>query len=171
MTFEIEVNGRLRRVSVERPLPGRYHVTLDGVVHHLDASRVGQFGLSLLLDGGTGTSCEVQVAPAGGPGELLVGLNGRTVAVSVNARRTRRGPADGPSHADGEQEIVAPMPGRVVRVLVAPGEQVTARQPVIVVEAMKMENELRSPKAGHIKLVAVAEGASVEAGRVLIVVE
>jgi biotin carboxyl carrier protein len=66
---------------------------------------------------------------------------------------------------------VAPMPGRVVRVLVAAGDTVTARQPVVVVEAMKMENELRSPKAGRVKDVAVAAGASVEAGRVLIVIE
>ena len=63
------------------------------------------------------------------------------------------------------------MPGRVVRVLVAAGDQVTARQPVIVVEAMKMENELRSPKAGRVKDVAVAPGMSVEAGRVLVVIE
>ncbi len=48
------------------------------------------------------------------------------------------------------------MPGRVVRVLVAPGDEVAARQPVVVVEAMKMENELRSPKAGRVKDVAVA---------------
>ena len=63
------------------------------------------------------------------------------------------------------------MPGRVVRVLVAKGDTVDARQPVIVVEAMKMENELRSPKAGRVKDVAVAAGASVEAGRVLVVIE
>jgi biotin carboxyl carrier protein len=63
------------------------------------------------------------------------------------------------------------MPGRVVRVLVAPGQDVAARQGVVVVEAMKMENELRSPKAGRIKEVAVTAGASVEAGRLLIVIE
>ena len=63
------------------------------------------------------------------------------------------------------------MPGRVVRVLVAPGDTVDARQPVVVVEAMKMENELRSPKAGRVKEVAVTPGTSVEAGRVLVVIE
>ena len=63
------------------------------------------------------------------------------------------------------------MPGRVVRMLVAPGDEVAARQPVVVVEAMKMENELRSPKAGPVKDVPVAVGASVEAGRVLVVIE
>ncbi len=63
------------------------------------------------------------------------------------------------------------MPGRVVRVLVAAGDTVAARQGVVVVEAMKMENELRSPKAGRVKDVAVTPGTSVEAGRVLIVIE
>jgi biotin carboxyl carrier protein len=63
------------------------------------------------------------------------------------------------------------MPGKVVRVLVAPGDQVTARQGLVVVEAMKMENELRSPKDGRVTDVRVQQGMSVEAGRVLVVVE
>jgi acetyl/propionyl-CoA carboxylase alpha subunit len=171
VTFEIEVNGRMRRVSVERPGPGRYHVSVDGAVQKVNAARVGDFGLSLLLDEGSGTSREVFVTPAGAQGEMLVGLDGRTVAVTVNARRTRRGGPDRASHADGEQQIVAPMPGRVVRILVAAGDRVADRQAVIVVEAMKMENELRSPKAGRVKHVAVTPGMSVDGGRVLVVIE
>jgi biotin carboxyl carrier protein len=171
VTFEIEVNGRMRRLSVERPGPGRYHVTVDGVVHEVDASRAGEYGLSLLLDGDSGTSREVQIAPAGANGVLLVGLDGRTAAVTVNAGRTRRRGPDGVPHADGDQDIVAPMPGRVVRILVASGDEVAARQAVIVVEAMKMENELRSPKAGRVKHVAVTPGTSVDGGRLLMVIE
>jgi biotin carboxyl carrier protein len=171
VTFEIEVNGRMRRVSVERPGPGRYHVTVDGTVHEVDAARVGDYGLSLLLDGGSGTSREAFVTPAVAQGELLVGLDGRTVAVTVNARRTRRGGADHASHADGEQEIVAPMPGRVVRILVAPGDPVTDRQAVIVVEAMKMENELRTDREGTVAEIHTREGVSVEAGALLVVIQ
>ena len=63
------------------------------------------------------------------------------------------------------------MPGKVLRVLVQPGQDVAARQPLVVVEAMKMENELSSPRAGRVKDVAAVEGQSVEAGRVLIIVE
>ena len=77
---------------------------------------------------------------------------------------------DGAAGSDGEQAVTAPMPGRVVRVLVAPGDTVTARQGVVVVEAMKMENELRTPRAGVVKDVAVTPGTLVEAGRVLVVV-
>ena len=171
MTFEIEINARTRTVSVERAGPGRYRVVVDGRSHDVDAARVGTYGLSLLVDGDAAISREVQVAPAGAPGALLIGIEGRTVGAVVNGRRTGRGGVESGGHAPGEQSVVAPMPGRVVRVLVAVGDDVAARQPVVVVEAMKMENELRSPKAGRVKDVAVAPGTPVEAGRVLVVIE
>ena len=171
MTFEIDLNGRTRTIAIERKADGKYRVLLDGAPHELDATRVGGFGLSMLLDGEAGVSREVQVAPATTRGELLVTLAGRTVAATVNGRRTRRAGADAGGGADGEQAVIAPMPGRVVRVLVAAGDEVSARQGVVVVEAMKMENELRSPKAGRIKEITVTPGTSVEAGRVLLVVE
>jgi biotin carboxyl carrier protein len=123
-----------------------------------------------VLDTGVAPTYEVFVAPADIAGELLVTIEGRPVTVAVNGRRTRRG-VDTAGQADGEQSVVAPMPGRVVRVLVAPGDEVAARQGVVVVEAMKMENELRSPKAGRVKNVSVAAGTSVEAGRVLVIIE
>jgi biotin carboxyl carrier protein len=73
--------------------------------------------------------------------------------------------------AAGEHRVLAPMPGRVVRVLVSPGQEVAPRQGLVVVEAMKMENEIASPKAGRVKDVAVREGQSVDAGKLLVVVE
>ncbi len=173
MTFEIAIDDRSRTVSVERTAAGRFRVIVDGRTHDVDAVRAGVFGLSLLLDGHPASSREIQIAPSGdgGSGQLLVGIDGRTVAATVNARRTRRAGAHGGGDTHGEQKVVAPMPGRVVRVLVAPGDAVVARQSVVVVEAMKMENELRSPKAGRVKDVAVTPGMSVEAGRVLVVIE
>jgi biotin carboxyl carrier protein len=173
MTFEIEINARSRTLSVERTAAGRFRVVVDGTPHDVDAVRAGAFGLSLLLAGDAGTSREIQITPAsaGAPGQLLVGIDGRIVTATVNGRRMRRSGASSGLAADGEQAIVAPMPGRVVRVLVAPGDAVAARQSVVVVEAMKMENELRSPKAGRVKDVAVTAGTSVEAGRVLVVIE
>ena len=171
MTFDIEINGRTRTVSVERAAAGSYRVSVDGRAHVIDAARIGTFGLSLLIDGASGVSREVQISPGGGPGEMLVRLDGLSVIALVDGRRTRRGPADGGTHAGGEQAIVAPMPGRVVRLLVSRGDEVAARQAVVVVEAMKMENELRSPRPGRVKEVAVTAGASVEAGRVLVVIE
>ncbi|MEO8522670.1 MAG: biotin/lipoyl-containing protein [Acidobacteriota bacterium] len=171
MTFEVEVNGRLRRVSVERAGSGRFLVTLDGIVHEVDAARTGEHALSVIFDREGGISRELQIAPAGPPGELLVGIEGRTVAVSVNTRRSRRSAPDAGAGLDGEQAVTAPMPGRIIRILVAAGDEVAARQALIVVEAMKMENELRSPRAGRVKLVTVTAGTSVESGRVLVVIE
>jgi biotin carboxyl carrier protein len=171
MTFEIEVKGRTRRVSVERtPESGRFRVSLDGVETMVDARRVGEFGVSLLFPNGSHESGAVQLAPGTAPGEIFAHLPGRTVTLVVNGRRSGRRAAD-IGDTPGEQRVAAPMPGRVVRVLVSPGDQVEARQPLVVVEAMKMENELRSPKAGRIKNVAATAGLSVEAGRVLVVVE
>ena len=172
MTFEIEINGTSRAVSIERTATaGRFRVTLDGETAVVDAQRSGEYGLSLLFADASHAGHAVQFAPGMTPGALLASMGGRTVAVTVNGRRSGRGAGDAGAAAHGEQKIVAPMPGRVVRVLVAAGDHVEARQPIVVVEAMKMENELRSPKAGRVKDVGVAAGASVEAGRVLVVVE
>jgi biotin carboxyl carrier protein len=157
-------------VSVERTDAGRYRIAVDGQTHAVDAARVGEYGLSLVLDGDGARSREVHVAPAGAGGNQLVHFDGRWLSVIVNGRRARRRSADSGSHAGGEATVAAPMPGRVVRVLVGPGDEVKARQPVVVVEAMKMENELRSPKAGVVKEVSVSAGTSVEAGRSLVVI-
>jgi len=176
MTFEIELNGRSRSVAIERAGPvsggaGRFRVTVDGASVLIDAQRSGEFGLSLVFPETAGASAAVSIAPGQSPGEMLAYLGGRIAPVGVNARRTGRGAAESGASAHGEQKIVAPMPGRVVRVLVAAGDAVESRQPVVVVEAMKMENELRSPKAGTVRDVAVQAGASVEAGRVLMVID
>ena len=176
MTFEIALRGRSRTVSIERAGQAadgalRLRVSVDGVSSLVDVQRSGEYGLSLVFPEAAAASATVHVAPGQAPGELLAYLAGRMAAVSVNASRTGRGAADTGAGAHGEQKIVAPMPGRVVRVLVAAGDHVEPRQPVIVVEAMKMENELRSPKAGRVTDVAVAAGTSVEAGRVLVVID
>jgi len=171
MTFEIEVNGRTRSVSIERAGDDRFRVSVDGRATLVEARRNGGFGLSLLFPEAAHETAKVSIAPASARGELLAYLAGRSATIAVNARRSGRGAADAGGAAQGEQNVSAPMPGRVVRLLVAPGDPVEARQPVVVVEAMKMENELRSPKAGHVKEVTVAAGTSVEAGRVLVVID
>jgi len=169
MTFDIELDGASRTVSVEAAGAGRYVVVIDGTRHEVLAERVGELGLSLILGEGA-KSRELQVAPARARGEWLVSLDGRSVPVVINGRSSRRGRGEEGVGA-GAQSVVAPMPGRVVRVLVKAGDAVQARQGVIVVEAMKMENELRSPKVGVVRDVSVTPGTSVEAGRVLVVIE
>jgi biotin carboxyl carrier protein len=172
VTFEIEVNGRVRTVSVE-PVgaavagSGRFRVRVDGIPHEVD-SRPTDLGLSL-IDAESGRLIDVAVTERAG-GEWMLQLPHVTVEAIVDARRYRRG---GPARvaADGELRVVAPMPGRVLRVLVKPGDLVEVRQGLVVVEAMKMENEITALKAGRVKEVAVAPGQSVESGRLLVVVE
>jgi len=171
MTFEVEVNGRVRTVSVEAvdgaPGRARFRVRLDGAAHAIE-SIVTDVGLSLIyLDSGRGL--DVAVTERTG-GEMAVQLPHVTVDAIVDARRYRRG-GSGPATASGDVRVVAPMPGRVVRVLVKAGDRVEARQGLVVVEAMKMENEITAVRAGVIKEVAVSAGQSVESGRLLVVVE
>jgi len=73
--------------------------------------------------------------------------------------------------AEGRQNIVAFMPGKVVRVLVSPGDAVEAGQGLIVVEAMKMQNEMKALRAGRVVTVAAVAGATVNAGEILAIIE
>jgi biotin carboxyl carrier protein len=88
----------------------------------------------------------------------------------IDPKRLRIGQTAG-AHLHGSAEIVSPMPGKVVRVLVNAGDQVQAGAGVIVVEAMKMQNEMKAPKAGIVTSVNAAEGVTVNAGDVLAVIE
>ena len=171
MTFDIEINGRSRSVTVDRVAGGRYKVAVDGAAQIVDAERIGDFGVSLMFPGERHASDVVHLAPAASPGERLAVRRGAAVAVTMNGRRVGERAAGGTGRPHGEQKVSAPMPGRIVRVLVAAGDPVEARQPVVVIEAMKMENELRSPVAGRVREVSAAAGASVKAGRVLVVIE
>ena len=172
MTFEVEIEGRTHTVSVEAlgaagPEGGRFRLLVDGQSCELDMSRT-DLGVSLLyVDDGRAVDVATTERPGG---EWLLQLPHVTLAATVDGRRGGRG-RGGQVAAAGEQRISAPMPGRVVRVLVKPGDEVAQRQGLVVVEAMKMENELTSPKGGRVREVAVSEGQSVEAGRLLIVVE
>jgi biotin carboxyl carrier protein len=165
-TIEIELNGRTCTVAVEREGDGhRFHVRLDGVEHVVDAVEYAPGAWSLLcLESGR----SIQAAVHGTGDETRVAVGPIVVPLVVNGRRARRrADHDGPA---GEQRITAPMPGKVLRVLVAPGDEVAARQPLVVVEAMKMENELSARRAGRVREVAVTPGTSVEAGRLLVLV-
>ena len=191
MTVDVELRSGPRSVSVTQgQRPDHYSVTIDGRSVEVHARRLGEHGLAVrTLDwaqqtgaasadktnGGNHFTSEhavrqVFVTALGGGGEVLVTFDGRTASVTLNGRRNRR-PADAGAHAQGDQSVRAPMPGRVLRVLVAAGDEVAAGQGIVVVEAMKMENELRAPKAGRVKDVSVLAGASVDAGKVLVVIE
>lgn len=171
MQLQIEVNGRLRTVDVDRK-EDLYRVVIDGVERLVDAAPVDGSTFSLICLDDNRSSQEVGLSPSGLPGELAVHMPAGVASVRVlTGAAGRFGRGGGAAQAAGTQQVLAPMPGKVVKILVRPGDEVKARQGLIVVEAMKMENELRSPKDGRVSEVLVVEGASVEAGRPLVVVE
>ncbi len=77
----------------------------------------------------------------------------------------------GTLEVQGRQQVVAPMPGKIVRILVQAGEAVEAGQGLVVVEAMKMQNEIRSPKSGKVEKIVAKEGETVNPGDVLVWVD
>ena len=117
----------------------------------------------------SGQSREVYVTPSL-DGQLQLQSGGREFMAEVVDPRSWQGRRHGAAEAEGRQQIGAPMPGKVVRLLVKAGDAVEAGQGLLVVEAMKMQNEIRSPKSGTVERVLVAEGQAVNAGEVLCVV-
>jgi len=196
LEYEISVNGRLRHVTVRRldgdgDGDGRFVVAMDGHEWTVDAARVDANTLSLLIDdrsrdliplkpdstspfGGSGSSRtsshEITFGADLASGGFSVRVGDTPVAVSFNARRQRRPRDAGSDTGSGPQRLVAPMPGKIVRVLVKIGDPVVARQPLVVIEAMKMENELRAASGGRVAEIHVQEGQSVDAGALLAVI-
>jgi len=192
---ELEINGRIRQVVVHRADQG-FAVVLDGRAWRVLAAPVDLHMLSLLIAGGlesfsttgagkttpdprTVLSYEVTLAPDPASAQLVVNVAGPAVSaerrttrvlVTLNGRRSWGPGRERAQPGSGPQRIVSPMPGKIVRVLVKTGEAVRARQPLVVVEAMKMENELRALRDGTVVEIHAREGTSVDAGVLLVVV-
>jgi biotin carboxyl carrier protein len=161
--FEATVRGRVCAVAVGGA-DGRYTVTVDGRRHEVDWRDHGSTFATLLLDG---TSVEVGLARRREGYTVVLD----DVSLDVDLARPGGTSASGRHGPAGAARLSAPMPGRIVRVLAAVGDEVTAGQPVVVVEAMKMENEIRSPRPGRVLSLDVREGEAVDAGALLAVVE
>jgi len=154
-------------VDVEALGDGRFVVTFNGARHELDALTLPHGAVSLIIDGQSyGVEFEEQ------QDEVAVLLKGQLTRVDVvDERRLRMRAASGGFSVEGKQIITAPMPGKVVKVLVKLGETVKEGQGLVVVEAMKMENELKAPKAGTVTELFAKEGSTVENNARLLVVE
>ncbi len=167
MKYYASIGGKTFEVSIE----GANRITIDGVPVEADLQHLSYGNLySLLVDH---ASHEVEVERAGRRGEYAVLISGIRYSVVVQDERTRRlVPAEGKARAAaGETTIRAPIPGLVVKVLVEPGEQVAEGQPLLILEAMKMENDLRAPPAGRVHEVRVQPGAQVALGQALALIK
>ena len=172
MKFQYEIGDRLRVVEVLRQADG-HRVIVDGRAHVVETFRVGPSGWSLIVrdEQGGGRSVDAVVTGQTGNGTLDVYLDGYRIPVHLRTGMGRRSRDVDSVRGVGPQRVNAPMPGKVVRVLVKAGDTVQARQGLVVVEAMKMENELRAARAGTVRDVFVREGQSVDAGTPLVAVE
>jgi biotin carboxyl carrier protein len=173
MKVDVEISGRTRTVAVERD-GARFRLTFDGRVETVDLARVDERTWSLIVLGDKPESHEVGLLEGAEPGELEIYLRTGVLRARLGNHapaRRRTAAGDPAARTIGAARVTTPMPGKVIRVLVSPGDRVAARQGLVVVEAMKMENELRSPKEGVVRELHVSEGMPVEAGRLLVVVE
>jgi len=174
VTFDVELDGRRRRVELTRE-PAGWRAVVDGRSFRVSAAAIANRSSLLMApleSAGADASYDIAIEDRG-RGELVVHADGTLIAITVLDRRgswSRRGHDQGMAGA-GPRVIVAPMSGRVVKLLVQPGDVVAARQGLIVVEAMKMENELRAPREGRVTEVRASEGMPVEANAILIVME
>jgi biotin carboxyl carrier protein len=166
MKYEIVINGARRSVEITPRASGesRATFTVEGRTVEANAVRISRGAYSILI-GGRSLDVTTEETSAG----LLVRTEGREFHVQViDPRSWQRGRGAG-IELEGRQQLVAPMPGKIVRVMVTAGQQVSAGQGLLVIEAMKMQNEIRSPKSGVVEKLA-REGQTVNAGEILAIV-
>jgi len=164
MLYDVTIDGKHYRLDLNRT-DGVWSCRLDGRDFDVDAVVTRPDVLSLRIGNRAYEVKSERVA-----NDLYVWVGSRRFAVEVRDPRSLRGRSRaGDDH--GPRKIVAPMPGKVVRLMAGEGDEVEAGAGVAVVEAMKIQNEIKSPKKGTIQKILVSEGAPVNAGDVLAIVE
>jgi biotin carboxyl carrier protein len=167
MIVWLELGGKTRRVELPfaagaAVLSGPLDCVVDGRPVTVDVQMLQPGVMSLMVDH------QQYRSVLDGDGVWIAGQRFEFAVEDPRSLQGRRGAGAG---SDGPRPVKAPMPGRVVRVLVQPGDEVIEGAGVVVIEAMKMQNELKSPKTGKVVRVAVEVGGTVGAGDVLAVVE
>jgi biotin carboxyl carrier protein len=169
MTYEVMVGDGARskphRLELKKTDPG-WECHLDGRAIQVDAIIPRRDVLSLIIDGRSYEIKREQTATG-----LHLWVGGTRFVVELRDPRSLRSRQKTAGNEKGPVKIAAPMPGRVVRVLITENHEVAAGQGLIVVEAMKMQNEIKSPKKGIIKKILVSPGTAVNPGDILAVVE
>ncbi len=168
MRYYASLHGQERVIDVEKLEGSRFRLRIDGgEARVVDAERLDGHVVHLLVDG---KSHEIDLEPDGDALALLVEDELFHLEM-IDERKKRLLAARGKFTVEGKVVVRAPMPGKVVKVLVQPGSAVAEHQGLIVIEAMKMENELFSPRAGKVTGVFVQEGQTVEGRAELVSVE
>jgi biotin carboxyl carrier protein len=165
MLYDAIIDGKSYRLELGHA-DGRWQCRVDGREVAVDAVLTRGDVLSVLIEN---KAYEIKREQTAGETHFWVG--GARYAAEVRDPRSLRGRKTGAGDDKGPRKLIAPMPGKVVRVLVAEQSEVQAGQGILVMEAMKMQNEIKSPKKGVVKKIVAVAGASVTAGDVLAIVE
>jgi biotin carboxyl carrier protein len=144
-TVFAEIDGRKYNLEATQPEPNVWLFKLDGKIFECHVNNFGENG--------------------------IVRIGNSEVSVKLIDPKRLRGAGDSDSNAEGIAEIRTAMPGKIVKVLVKPSDEVFAGDGVIIVEAMKMQNEMKAPKDGTVKEVRFEAGETVNAGDILLVIE
>jgi len=164
MLYDVTIDGKNYRLALTRA-DGRWSCRLDGRAVEVEAVLARPDVLSLRIGN---LAYEVKSERVGNDLHLWVGST--RFAVEIHDPRSLRGRSRA-ADDHGPKQITAPMPGKVVRLLVREGDEVEAGAGIAVVEAMKMQNEIKSPKKGTIQKILISEGAAANAGDLLAIVE
>ncbi len=164
MVYDVTIDGKNYRLDLSC-VEGRWFCRLDGQELEVDAVLTRKDVLSLRIG-----NLAYEVKSERVASELHLWVGSTRFAAEVRDPRSLRGRTRAGDDR-GPKKIVAPMPGKVVRLLVRDGDQVEQGAGVAVVEAMKMQNEIKSPKKGSVQKILVTEGAAVNAGDVLAIIE
>jgi biotin carboxyl carrier protein len=164
MLYDVIIDGKNYRLELDHA-EGSWHCRLDGRDLEVDAVLSRPDVLSLRIGN---LAYEIKSERVGSDWNLWVGST-RFAAEVRDPRSLRSRSRAGEEH--GPRKLVAPMPGKVVRLLARDGDAVEAGAGVVVVEAMKMQNEIKSPKKGTVEKILVSAGAAVNAGDVLAIIE
>jgi glutaconyl-CoA/methylmalonyl-CoA decarboxylase subunit gamma len=164
--FRVRVGEREHEVEVTLDASGQRRVSVDG--QPFEVADAGGHALRVAATA-DGAARQLEVTLAGAPRPCEAWVSGARAKLSVlTVHEARLAEAIGKSAVgSGGGSLTAPMPGRVVKVLVCEGQAIEHGAPAIIVEAMKMENELQAPSSGVVTRVSVGEGDTVEAGQVL----
>jgi biotin carboxyl carrier protein len=166
MTYDVIVDNKTHQVELTRG-EKTWMCKVDGHEMEVDAELTTRDVLSVLV----GNKAYEIKRERSLQGELHMVIGSARYAVDVQDPRSLRTRRSVAGVEAGPQKVKAPMPGKIVRVMVAEKEQVKAGQGIIVMEAMKMQNEMKSPKDGIVQKILAAEGSAVNAGDTLAIIE
>jgi len=166
MKYFVEVDGAERVVELTERL-GKLTVTVDGTPVEVDYEDVDALGQVLVLSGGKSFGASIE----GDANELVVTIAGHAYDVEIEDERERAANAAERASNKGGGLVKSVMPGVVVDLLVEVGQEVTAGQPLLILEAMKMQNEIDAPTAGVVREVHVTKGEAIRGGAKLVLIE